>query len=285
MTRPAFVVRVMNDKTLDWRTLFAKGESPYFAMFRCGCMGVPAEDCIALCGRLGIPLRQKDIQSWKDGRWNLEVKKPTSVLNPIIKPGSENIVPILESKLEDFETWPTDWSGTEQRWFPCNEQNLPMQKWGYADGFSPTLYRRETAQALSPIGWVGQNLYAQPFIVIDIDGVGHGIEDKQVIEFGNKYRDRTETWENPKKPGSFHLYFDTDKRIPISHFPYAKLDLMGNQKNAAVYTKDKVSNGIPRAKLDEDFWDELKEYLQGRLEQRQRLGELNLDEQERRETP
>lgn len=146
-----------------------------------------------------------------------------------------------------------------------------MQKWGYSDGYSPTLYEREQAQALSPIGWVGQNIYAQPFIVFDIDGVGHGERDEQVIEFGNRYRNTTETWENPAKPGSFHLYFQTDHQIPISHFAYAKLDLMGNQKNAAVYTKDKVSNGIPRAPLTEDIWQSLQHYLSVRLEQRTEL--------------
>ena len=274
----------MSDETFDWRTLFAPGESPYFAMFRCGCMGVPIEDCVELCSRLGIPLRTKDSKAWADGDWNYKVRRPTSVLNPLIRPGYENVVPIMDSTLDDFEKWPEGWPGTDCRWFPCNEQNMPMQKWGYSTDYAPTLYKRESAQALSPIGWVGQNLYAQPFIVIDIDGVGHGVSDPQVIAFGNRYRNFTETWENPAKVGSFHLYFDTDRQIPISHFPYAKLDLMGNQKNAAVYTKDKVSNGVPRARLNEEFWTDLKAYLADRREQREQAGNLGPDMQERRET-
>jgi hypothetical protein len=145
---------------------------------------------------------------------------------------------------------------------------MPMQKWGYSPDYRPNLYEHDGAVALSPIGWVGQNLYAQPFIVIDIDGDGHGTYDEQVIEFGNRYRNFTETWENPDKPGSFHLYFATDKIIPIGHFPYAKLDLMGNQKNAAVYLKNKVSNGIPRADLNKEFWSALKEYLDTRRQAR-----------------
>ena len=263
----------MGSTAFDWKTLFAPGESPYFAMFRCGCMGVPVEECLAYCTDQGIPLREKDIRSWQDGNWNNQVRSAKSVLNPIIKPGHESVVPILDSKLSDFDSWPDGWQGTDRRWFPCSETNMPMQKWGYSDGYSPTLYEREQAKALSPIGWVGQNLYAQPFIVIDIDGVGHGVRDQQVIDFGNRYRNFTETWENPEKAGSFHLYFKTDRQIPISHFPYAKLDLMGNQKNAAVYTKDKVSNGIEMATLNEELWSDLKDYLKCRLEQRQQTTE------------
>jgi hypothetical protein len=259
----------MSSDTFDWKTLFAPGESPYFAMFRCGSMGIPVADCITLCGQMNIPLREKDVRAWKEGDWNFQVRRPSSVLNPLMRPGYEPSIPIMESTLDDFEKWPHGWSGTDRRWFPCNEQNMPMQKWGYSQEYTPNLYQRDAARALSPIGWVGQNLYAQPFIVIDIDGVGHGCVDEQVIAFGNRYRNVTETWENPAKPGSFHLYFDTDRQIPISHFPYAKLDLMGNQKNAAVYTKDKQSNGVPRATLGNDFWADLKGYLTDRRKQRE----------------
>lgn len=145
---------------------------------------------------------------------------------------------------------------------------MPLQKWGYSETYRPNLYEHDAAKALSPCGWIGQNLYAQPFIVIDIDGVGHGQTDEQVIEFGNRYRNFTETWENPDKPGSFHLYFATNRQIPIGHFPYAKLDLMGNQKNAAVYLKNKVSNGMRRADLNDAFWSDLKVYLNTRRQQR-----------------
>ncbi len=261
-------MRVMRKDDFDWKTLFAPGESPYFSMFRCGAIGIPVDQCIDHCEQLGIPLREKDIQSWKEGDWNKRIRRPTSVLNPLMKPNHQLTIAVTEARLIDYEEWPSGWSGSDRRWFPCDAQNMPMQKWGYSPGFIPTLYEHDQAQALSPIGWVGQNLYAQPFIVVDIDGVGHGTTDPQVIEFGNRYRDFTETWENPDKPGSFHLYFNTTRQIPISHFPYAKLDLMGNQKNAAVYLKDKQSNGVPRATLNDEFWDDLKRYLAGRLEQR-----------------
>jgi hypothetical protein len=266
----------VTDTEFDWQSLFNPGESPYFAMFRCGCMGIKLEDCLALCVDRGIPLRGKDVRSWQDGDWNNQTNRQSSVLNPLIKPGQEQSVPFFESSLDDYDTWPHAWRGSTRRWFPCNEQNMPMQKWGYSESYRPNLYDQPEAAALSPIGWVGQNLYAQPFVVIDIDGDGHGTFDEEVIEFGNRYRNFTETWENPDKPGSFHLYFATDRRIPIGHFPYAKLDLIGNQKNAAVYLKNKVSNNISRATLNEHFWHDLKAYLDGRRQARTH---------ERRETP
>jgi hypothetical protein len=276
----------MSSPVFDWKSLFNAAESPYFALFRCGCMGVKLTDCLEVCAERNIPLREKDIQSWKDGNWNYQTHTQSSVLNPLMKPGYETAVPMMDSTLADYQLWPYGWTGTSRRWFPCNEQNMPMQKWGYSETYRPNLYEYEQAVALSKCGWVGQNMYAQPFIVIDIDGRGHGVDDEQVIEFGTQYRNFTETWENPEKPGSFHLYFTTERQIPIGHFPYAKLDLMGNQKNAAVYMKNKVSNGVPRGVLTEYFWADLKDYLAMR-----RAGRDNLEadglmcDHEGRETP
>lgn len=254
----------------DWHDWFSQNASPYFAMFRAGCNGVPLEEATALCSKIGIPLRAKDIDSWKDGNWNYKMRRSNSVLNP--KPPKrqqQNYVAVSRAQhLEEFPKWPEGWSGTGKRWFPCNEQNAPMQAWGYKEDFRPNLYEREEAVALSPIGWVGQNTYAQPFVVMDIDGRGHGEDDEQVIAFGNLFRDMTETWEDPAKPGSFHLYFSTEHIIPTCHFGYAKLDFMGNATNYAVYTKNKRSNGLPRARLTDEIYQAMKEYEQIRKEQR-----------------
>lgn len=251
--------------------LFRKGESPYFAMFRAGLLGLSLEECTSVCSAIGVPLREKDIRSWSDGRFKREMKeasKSGSMLNPVIRKEEIRRTPVLGSTLKDFDTYPDGWTGTNKRWFPCNKDNAPMQAWGYKKGFIPELYERASAIALSETGWVGQNLYAQPMIVIDIDGVGHGCIDEKVIRFGEKFKKYTEVWEWDKKPGSFHLYFYTNRVIPISHFNYAKLDLMGNQKNAAVYTKNKTSNGIPMAELTDDVWSELLAYVGQRRKER-----------------
>lgn len=253
-----------------WHSLFCSGESPYFSMFRAGCLGVALDKVVAHCKSLGIPLREKDIRSWQDGHWQHQMSNQASVLNPLLhRPTASARAATMN--LHEFEKWPHGWTGTDKRWFPCTETNTPMQRWGYTKDFQPSLYDRASAEALSPIGWVGQNMYAQPFVVFDIDGVGHGERDEQVIAFGNQFRDLTETWESPAKRGSFHLYFNTPYRIPIAHYAYAKLDVMGNQKNAAVYMKDKMSNGLPRAVLTEDIWEELKAYVKKRKAQRDEL--------------
>ena len=253
---------MLNPQSSEWKSWFAPGESPYFMMYRAGCCGIPIEEISRHCSQMNIPLREKDVRNWSNGYWKHKIKSDESILNPVLKPNVQ-MRNLLTSDYEHLERLPEGWTGTDLRWFPCTQENRPMQKWGYADGFIPQLYDRASARALSPCGWVGQNMYMQPFVVIDIDGEGHGAHDDMVIQFGSEWIDRTECWMDPTKPGSFHLYFSTDRIVPIMHFNYAKLDLMGNQKNAAVYTKNKQSNGIPRACLSE-IWDQLKCYVEMR---------------------
>ena len=262
--------------------ILPSGQSPYFGMFKAGRLGYTIEEVTAHCTTIGIPLRAKDIQSWQDGAFKNQVsqavfeqrlaeerRKPGSRINPtnkvnqipvnlpslqITKPSFDNV------KLEDFPLLPTGWKGCERGFFPCTPDNRPMMQWGWRPGFEPGLMLRADAEALSPVHWVGQNMLYQNFIVMDIDGVGHGVRDEQVIAFGSQFREMTMTLEDPRKPGSFHLYFMTDRLIPVKHFPKAKLDLMGNAVNAAVYFKNKVSNGIPAMKLTSEIWDALQNY-------------------------
>ena len=240
--------------------------SPYYGMYHCGYYGVPIEDCIAKCQRNGIAIRKKDLDSYNDGvfkRGMGQVVRGGQLVNvQDIQPG----IPFEQMKLGDFPKFPIGWVGTERRFFPCTEDNRPMQKWGWSKNFSPELYTRADAKALSPCGWVGQNMLYQKFIVFDIDGRGHGCDDLEVIEFGNQFRDQTFTVEDPKKPGSFHLYFETDRLIPVRHFGWAKLDLMGNAVNAAVYFKNKIGNGVPMMKLNEDIWNAMMFYQMDRKE-------------------
>ena len=240
--------------------------SPYYGMFNCGYYGVPLDDCLAKCRRNGIAIRKKDLVSYNDGVFKRGIG--TVIRNGVqinvadIEPG----VPFDQMKLSDFPLFPAGWIGTERRFFPCTQENRPMQKWGWSKEYSPELYTRADAKALSPCGWVGQNMLYQRFIVIDIDGRGHGQDDLSTIEFGNLFKDSTFTMEDPKKPGSFHLYFETDRLIPVRHFPWAKIDLMGNAVNAAVYFKNKIWNGVPMRKLDENVWQSLMVYQKKRKE-------------------
>lgn len=259
------------------------GESPYFGMFRAGRLGYTIEEVTAHCTANGIPLRAKDIQSWQDGAFKNQVSQamferqlaerrstPGSRLNPV---GMRISVPtnlpsfqlagqpVFDTmRLSDFPRLPDGWHGCERRFFPCTPDNRPMIQWGWKAGFEPNLMLRIDAESISPVRWVGQNMLYQNFIVMDIDGVGHGTIDEEVIRFGTQFRDMTMTLEDPRKRGSFHLYFMTDRLIPVKHFPWAKLDLMGNAVNAAVYFKDKKSNGIPPMELTTEVWDALQNY-------------------------
>lgn len=239
--------------------------SPYYGMYHCGYYGVPIEDCIAKCQRNGIAIRKKDLDSYNDGafkRGMQGMEVDVRIQRLIREPG----MPFEEMKLKDFPKFPVGWVGTERRFFPCTQDNKPMQKWGWTKDFTPELYTRADAKALSPCGWVGQNMLYQKFIVLDIDGRGHGADDLEVIAFGSQFRDQTFTVEDPRKPGSFHLYFKTDRLIPVRHFGWAKLDLMGNAVNAAVYFKNKVGNGVPMMELNNEVWDAMMQYQIGRKE-------------------
>lgn len=259
------------------------GQSPYFGMFRAGRLGYTIEEVTSHCTMLGIPLRAKDIQSWQDGAFKNQVsqaifeqrladerRRPGSHINPTGKVRQMPVnLPSLRLvtqpsfdtvRLEDLPMLPKGWKGCERRFFPCTADNRPMIQWGWRPGFEPNLMLRVDAAAISPVHWVGQNMLYQNFIVMDIDGVGHGMTDESVIAFGSQFRNMTMTLEDPRKQGSFHLYFVTDRLIPVKHFPHAKLDLMGNAVNAAVYFKNKVSNGIRPAKLTSQIWDAMQSY-------------------------
>ena len=242
------------------------GGSPYYGMYHCGYYGVPIEDAIAKCHRNGIAVRKKDLDSYNDGVYKRGIGQIVRNGKLIDVHDAQPGMPFEQMRLQDFPMFPVGWVGTERRFFPCTSDNRPMQKWGWSKDFTPELYTRTDAKALSPCGWVGQNMLYQRFIVLDIDGRGHGADDYEVIAFGSQFREQTFTVEDPKKPGSFHLYFETDRLIPVRHFTWAKLDLMGNAVNAAVYFKNKVGNGMPMMKLNEDIWHAMMQYQIGRKE-------------------
>lgn len=249
--------------------LFPPNTSPYFGMFRAGYQGYPIEAVAERLALIGIPVRDKDIRAWQDGAFKRQMLNQSS-LDPIIKIEQEPVtisgVSIEQSSLEDFPMFPEDWVGTERRFFPCSSENVPLQKWGWSTDFTPQLYDYASAKALSPVGWVGQNMIYQRFIVIDIDGVGHGVVDYNTIAWGSKYKGETLCMEDPNKYGSFHLYFMTNRIIPIKHFPWAKIDFMGNAKNAAVYLKNKQSNNLPMTMLTNEIWKDLMDYQKMRKE-------------------
>ena len=260
-SRPAEALR---QKILDDN--FNSG-SPYYGMFHCGYYGVPIEECLGKCQRNGIMIRKKDLDAYNDGAFKRGIggmQVSHAVRQAIAQ--REAAIPFESMRLQDFPRFPVSWVPTKRRFFPCNQDNRPMQKWGWSKDFKPNLMTRKEAEALSPCRWVGQNMLYQRFIVLDVDGRGHGADDLDVISFGSLFKDETFSTEDPAKPGSFHLYFATDRLIPVRHFGWAKLDLMGNAVNAAVYFKNKVGNGVPMLPLTEEIWRMIIQYETGRKE-------------------
>lgn len=250
--------------------LFHPNESPYMNMYVAGLMGWELEEIAQHLSSIDVPLRSKDVKNWENGIYRHRTKIITegghkSILNPFV-PSAHIEHQAKPQKYSEFSVMPKEWVGCEQRFFPCTSENKPMTKWGWTKNFTPTLYDYASAKALSPCGWVGQNMIYQKFIVLDIDGVGHGCTDQYVIAFGNMFKDKTLCLEDPKKPGSFHLYFKTDRLIPVRHFPWAKLDVMGNMTNAAVYLKNKQPNNLPMAVLTEEIWNLIMQYAEYRKE-------------------
>lgn len=244
--------------------LFAPNQSPYFGMFSAGVKGIPIEMVCAKLSQLGVPVREKDVENWKAGmfRHQMETDEIWPYEHCVVN--TQRCIPFNDLDLDEFPMFPQSWVGTDRRFFPCTQDNRPMQKWGWSRKYIPQLFDIASAKALSPCGWVGQNMLYQRFIVMDIDGVGHGCVDEQVIAWGSQFKNMTLCMEDPAKQGSFHLYFSTDRLIPVKHFPWAKLDLMGNSKNAAVYLKNKRSNGLPMMQLNETVWSSMMAYQKGR---------------------
>lgn len=243
------------------------GTSPYLACYSMGLSGHDLQEVINFFASIGITLRLKDVQNWENGHFKYSIEKMENNRSVNYQRNHERIKTSQSFvHLDQFPTFPQGWNGCEQRFFPCTKENKPKSKWGYAQGFTPQLMTRASAIALSDDGLIGQNMIYQPFIVVDIDGNGHGAFDLDVITFGNKYRDRTLCMEDPAKPGSFHLYFKTNRIIPTYHFPWAKLDFMGNANNYAVYLKRKVSNGLPMTELTQYVWQDIMNYQARRQE-------------------
>lgn len=253
-------------------------QSPYFGMFTAGRNGYTYEEVIAHCQYYRIPLRQKDVQAWKDGQFKRSMIGVMNTRGLDIPSPSQNNWPIKteDIKFEELNTFPSNWHGSYRRFFPCSAENKPLMSWGWKAPNPtlgtpmkvPELMDMESAKALSPVGWVGQNMLYQRFIVLDIDGVGHGCVDEQVIQFGSMFKDETTCYEDPNKKGSFHLYFKTNRIIPVKHFPWAKLDLMGNAVNAAVYFKNKIHNNVEPLELTSEIWNLMMDYQKKRKEER-----------------
>lgn len=164
------------------------------------------------------------------------------------------------TKLEDFPRNPFANTPTPpNRFIPCNLDNMPMIKWKKG-GMTKRIAKIRLGAA-----YLAENLKGTNTVVIDIDG-NHGETDWEVIDFFKSYTTKTMCHHDPanKDYSSFHLTFETDRLIPTTHHPYARIDILGNANNQARYFKNKLPNGLKPMELTEEVYQEIQSYLERR---------------------
>lgn len=251
----------MKRQTID--DIFNTSCPTAYKFFLCGTQGHPLNKLQDYLNTHNMTMTLTQKQAYTDGLFKFKLPTALSITTHLH---------YSTTHFHDFYWMPQTWTGTTRRFFACSKNNTPLTRWGYVapdpitntSFFDPNLLPLTDATCLSPVRWVGQNTYLQPFVVLDVDGVGHGCVDTDTIRFGEQFKNKTLTYEDPTKPGSFHLYFKTNRLIPTQHFPHAKLDLIGNNTNAAVYFKNKVSNHKPMLDLNAYIYNEIQKYQQSR---------------------
>lgn len=137
------------------------------------------------------------------------------------------------------------------------------------------------ARAVRGCEYLAENLRGTRLVVIDVDGDhGDGL-DVEALRFFARWRDETCCHDKPRLvidaagdtaydlatlslPTSYHLTFSVDRVIPTMHFPFAHMDLVGNQRNSLRYFKDKLWNGLPPMPMTRETWDMVFDYVERR---------------------
>lgn len=155
----------------------------------------------------------------------------------------------------------------ERSWVPCNKDNKPMIPWG--------AYCMSYVDAACTLGcrYLAQNVRAQRFIVIDVDGDHDGKPDLDLLRHYWQWLWKTSAIAKPKllweygcacdecemeMPASFHLMFQVDREIPTMHFP--KVDVIGNRRNSLRYLKNKVPNNLDPIPMTDEIWRDVVEW-------------------------
>lgn len=230
-----------------------KGVSIYMDMFTAGTRLIPLDSILRVCEQEGITVRRKDVTNYWNG-----VRRTQSV-DLLAIPEYHEPRSIDTHTWDDYPKLPDGWLENPVRYFPTDTQPskpYPGFKWG------SKVVSRRLAEQLSPIGMVGENLIAQPYICLDIDG-DHDKDniDLELLSYFAPWKKLTESWES--RPESFHLIFGVDRVVPTMHFPKAHLDILGNARNQARYLKDKTPSGV-RIPMDHKMWEQVKGWVASR---------------------
>jgi hypothetical protein len=242
-------------------------DSIYFWMYKQGLRHVNINSIILECQRVGKVIRPKDLENYWNGYYNSDLYHNLGKDDIFMLTRS-----VLKQKEPDFfsmyyDAYPLHpYIGkpeVENRWVPCNIQNKPMIKWGKG------CMSMADAVAYKDQVYLAENLKGTKMIVIDCDGNHGETLDMETMCFLNQFRSMTHTIIKPcddEIPASFHLTFKVDRTIPTMHFPYAHIDIVGNQRNSLRYWKNKQWNGMDPAPMNSEIWSSLQRYIGSRKE-------------------
>jgi hypothetical protein len=231
----------MKNKVIEW------GTPLYLQCFRLGRQHVAWKDIYCECEALGWSLNIGHYKSYIDGckSANVTYDNLDDVLANLTDKKS-----ILDLNVKDLPM--NVYEQTENRFFPCNDSNKPIVKWG-KECFSLPVVR-----ACKFTKYIGENLKHTNTVILDIDG-DHDKENINwnVINYFNNYKKKTQYAQS--RDTSYHLVFRTDRLIPTYHLPF--LDILGNANNQARYYKDKVVYGTKLIEFTQEIVDDIKEYV------------------------
>lgn len=252
--------------------------SVYFWMYKQGLKHVPFDQVEAAVAAKDKVLRDKDIQNYWNGWYRSDLyhgPKARSILEFDSCPRSKNAYKVFE--YDEYPEHPyLDKPEIANRWVPCNEQGFPIIRWGNG------CMLKSEAQAMRGCHTLAENLKGTKTIVIDIDG-DHGDDiDLELIDRMWRFNEMTHVLfkdqmvmvnEDPFQafkrycPVSYHLTFTVDRVIPTMHFPKAKIDIIGNEKNSIRYLKRKIWNGHDPIPMTNEIWRSIMDYIKSKEEE------------------
>lgn len=243
--------------------------SIYFWMYEQGLKHIDLEKIISACHHVGKNVRGKDVENYWNGyhRSDLYHSDAAEDIFMLTRTKRETSASgnFFDIRYSEYPTHPyVGMPEIQNRWIPCNKANKPMIKWGNG------CMVMADAVAYTNQVYLAENVKGCQFIVVDCDG-DHDKEnlDMETVRFLGQFRSMTHCLTKPTDDGvplSFHLTFSVDRIIPTMHFPYAHIDIVGNRRNSLRYWKNKKWNGIAPAKMTDDIWSLLQEYIKHRKE-------------------
>lgn len=239
--------------------------SIYLWMYRQGLKHVDVDKLVDALRLAGKDIRKKDMENYWNGYYNSSMYSgpgARSILDLTSYSSRENKV---SCNLNDYPLNPFDGKPEpSNRFVPCCD-GKPLIRW------SQGCMTKTDALAMSNCNGLAENLKGCHRIIIDFDG-DHDKDklDYGCINLGNDLACSTSAWLKPVYTDyghmsvSLHVEFWTDRVIPTMHFPQAKIDIIGNEKNSIRYFKNKIWNGIEPAILDESTWLRIIAWCEGK---------------------